>query len=356
MNPTLSLLLCCQLALYGAVMSKKVCGRPHMPDGIDEMGLKRVYEIGEQVNLGCERGYTPGKAKTATITCTASGEWSKLDLVCSPKMCQLPKPMQKPGVTEVPYKSVLNYTCDYGYVLIGANKSVCLHNGTLSAPPPMCAAVNCALPKAPIFGKIVYDDKKFSGHETRYGQTWTYECFPPRAPIGNERGWCLASGNVTEPPVCEEVSCSIPPTIENSVITFAVMRQAGYNEKVKYQCKDHYVMEGSDEIQCQKTGNWSTLPICRAPCKVNINRGRIFYNAKKIWIEDLKPNRVLHREHVVFYCLNKEQKCGIPVASQCFDGTLNIPECFKEPGKTEYHLKPKSLPSEIAMCPLEITN
>lgn len=66
-----------------------------------------------------------------------------------------------------------------------------------------------------------------------------------------------------------------------------------------------------------------------APCKVNINRGRIFYNAKKIWIGDLKPNRVLHGESVVFYCLNKELKCGIPVASQCIDGTLNTPECFK---------------------------
>ncbi|XP_010887634.1 beta-2-glycoprotein 1 isoform X1 [Esox lucius] len=355
MNPTLAFLLLCQLVLCTAVTSKKVCGRPPVTDGIDELGLKRVYEIGEQVNLGCERGYTPSKAMTARITCLASGEWTKLDLVCSPKMCPLPKPMQKPGFVEVPYKSVLNFSCDSGYVMTGANESVCLHDGTLSAPMPMCTAVSCPLPRAPKHGKIVYDDKQVSNVETQYGQSWTYECLPPRAPIGNERGSCLASGNVTEPPVCEEVSCSIPPTIENGIITFAVMREAGYKEKVKYQCKEHYVMDGSDEIQCQKTGNWSTMPVCRAPCKVNINRGRIFYNAKKIWIEDLKPNRVLHKENVVFYCLNKEKKCGIPVASQCIDGTLKTPECFKEPSKVEYNLKSKSLPSEIAMCPSDPT-
>ncbi|XP_045547230.1 beta-2-glycoprotein 1 isoform X2 [Salmo salar] len=295
MNPNLALLLLCQLALYTSVTSKNVCGHPPVTDGMDTLGLKHVYEIGKEVTLACERGYTPVKAKTASITCSASGEWTKLDLVCSPKMCPLPKPMQKPGMIDVPFKSVLNYTCDDGYVMIGANESVCLHDGTLSAPPPMCKAVSCALPQAPKHGKIVYDNKKFTGDEIQYGQSWTYECLPPRAPIGNERGSCLASGNVTEPPVC------------------------------------------------------------KAPCKVNINRGRIFYNAKKIWIGDLKPNRILHGESVVFYCLNKELKCGSPVASQCIDGTLNTPECFKEPGKMEYTLKPKSLPSEIAMCPTDLT-
>ena len=65
-----------------------------------------------------------------------------------------------------------------------------------------------------------------------------------------------------------------------------------------------------------------------APCTVGIKRGRIFYNAKKLWIGDLKPNRVLHGENVVFYCLNREDRCGYPVASTCNDGTLPIPECF----------------------------
>lgn len=66
-----------------------------------------------------------------------------------------------------------------------------------------------------------------------------------------------------------------------------------------------------------------------APCTVGIKRGRIFYNAKKLWIANLKPNRVLHKEHVVFYCLNRADRCGYPVASTCNDGTLPIPECFE---------------------------
>lgn len=350
MAPTLALLVLCQLALYTTATSKKVCSRPLVTDGIDELTLKRVYEVGEEVTLTCEQGYLPSTATPRRMTCSATGEWTQSDLICSPKMCPIPRPLQPlaMGRTEAPFKSVLNYTCDDGYVMLGANESRCLHDGTWSNPPPVCKAVNCPLPKPPVGGRIVHD-KPVTGNTIMYGQGWTYECNRPKAP-SYERGSCMADGSATEPPVCQDVSCAVPTGIPNGFITFAVMRQHGYKEKVKYACNDHYVLDGEAEIQCQNTGNWSSKPVCRAPCTVGIKRGRIFYNAKKIWIADLKPNRVLHGEHVAFYCLNKAERCGYPVASTCNDGTLPIPECFEEPGKVEYTLRAKTLPSEIAMC------
>ncbi|XP_028273405.1 beta-2-glycoprotein 1-like [Parambassis ranga] len=350
MAPTLALLLLCQVALYTTVTSKKVCGRPPVPDGIDVSTLKRVYEVGEEVTLTCEQGYLPSAAATHRITCTAAAEWTPSNLACSPKMCPIPRALQPlaMGRTEAPFKSVLNYTCDDGYVIQGANESRCLHDGTWSHPPPLCKAVNCPLPKAPTDGQIVHD-KPVTGTTTMYGQGWTYECNRPKAP-SYERGSCMADGTVTEPPVCREVSCPIPTNIPNGFITFAVMRLHGYKETVKYGCNEHYALDGKAEIQCQNTGSWSAKPICRAPCTVGIKRGRIFYNGRKIWISDLKPNRVLHGEHVAFYCLNKTERCGYPVVSTCNDGTLPIPECFEEPGKVEYSLRAKTLPSEITMC------
>ncbi|XP_039890218.1 beta-2-glycoprotein 1-like [Simochromis diagramma] len=350
MSPALALLLLSQVALYTTVTSAKVCSRPPTTDGIDSSTLKRVYEVGEEVTLTCEQGYLPSRTPSARITCTATGEWTQANLACSPKMCQIPRPLQPfaKGRTEVPFKSVLNFTCDDGYVLIGSNETRCLHDNTWSHPPPLCKAVNCPLPKPPSDGRIVHD-KPLTGTTTKYGQAWTYECNPPKAP-SYERGFCMANGGVTEPPVCRDVSCPIPTNIPNGIITFAVMRQHGYKEKVRYACSEHYVLEGRDEIQCQNTGNWSSKPVCRAPCTVGIKRGRIFYNSKKIWIGDLKPNRVLHGEHVAFYCLNKTDKCGYPVATTCNDGNLPIPGCFEEPGRMDYSLRPKKLPSEITMC------
>ncbi|KAM3865307.1 beta-2-glycoprotein 1-like [Diretmus argenteus] len=350
MSPTLALLLLCQAALYSTATSKTVCGRPPVTNGMEESTLKRVYEPAEEVTLTCAPGYVASTANPRRISCTAAGQWTPSDLTCSPRMCPIPKPLQAlaMGRTEVPFKTVLNFTCDDGYVMEGANESRCLNDGTWSHPPPLCKAVSCALPKAPRDGRIVHDNR-VAGATTIYGQGWTYECNPPKAP-SFERGSCMADGNATEPPVCREVSCTIPAMLPNGFITFAIMRVHGYKEKVKYACNDHYVLDGEAEIQCQNTGNWSTMPVCRAPCAVGIKRGRIFYNAKKLWIGDLKPNRVLHGEPVVFYCLNKSEKCGYPVASVCHDGNLPIPECFVEPGKVEYTLRPKSLPSEITTC------
>uniref|UniRef100_A0A0E9RPN3 Beta-2-glycoprotein-1 fifth domain-containing protein n=1 Tax=Anguilla anguilla TaxID=7936 RepID=A0A0E9RPN3_ANGAN len=50
------------------------------------------------------------------------------------------------------------------------------------------------------------------------------------------------------------------------------------------------------------------------------------------------------------YCKNEEKECGYPVVTRCVDGTLKIPECFKEPGRVTYNMRPKTLPSEIKMC------
>uniref|UniRef100_A0A8D3B7L4 Beta-2-glycoprotein 1 n=1 Tax=Scophthalmus maximus TaxID=52904 RepID=A0A8D3B7L4_SCOMX len=306
MASTLAVLLLCQTVLYTSVTSKKVCGHPPTTDGISESTLKLVYEVGEEVTLTCEQGYLPSTTAPRRISCTATGEWTQSNL----NNCDL-------------RLSIIMYT----YVMLGANESSCLHNGTWSDPPPLCKAVNCPLPKPLRDGRIVHD-KPVTGATTMYGQGWTYECNPPKAP-SYERGSCMADGSASEPPVCREVSCTIPVGIPNGFITFAVMRIHGYKEKVKYGCNENYILDGEAEIQCQNTGHWSSKPVCRAPCKVGIKRGRILYNAKKLWIADLKPNRVLHGEHVVFYCLNRAERCGYPVASTCHDGTLPLPECFE---------------------------
>uniref|UniRef100_A0A8C3B297 Beta-2-glycoprotein 1 n=1 Tax=Cyclopterus lumpus TaxID=8103 RepID=A0A8C3B297_CYCLU len=348
MAPALALLLLCQVALYTTVTSKNVCGRPDVADGIEELTLNRVYEVGDQVNLVCERGFLPSTATPRKLTCTDTGGWTPSDLACSREFTG-PLDSHSAGaiLKQLEFLNCYNHPKVEGVSKTG-EKSRCSHDGTWSNPPPLCKAVNCPLPKSPRDGRIVFD-KPVTGSTTMYGQGWTYECNPRMAP-SYERGSCMADGSTTEPPLCREVSCTIPTGIPNGFITFAVMRQHGYKETVKYACNEHYILDGEAEIQCQNSGNWSSKPVCRVPCAVGIKRGRIFYNAKKLWIGDLKPNRVLHGEHVAFYCLNRAERCGYPVASTCNDGTIPIPECFEEPGKVEYTLRAKTLPSEITMC------
>ncbi|XP_062402439.1 beta-2-glycoprotein 1-like [Sardina pilchardus] len=345
------LLLLFEVSFYAAVSSKKVCGRPTVSGEVEVEALQRVYEPGEEAVLSCAPGYTRAGGSRVLI-CTRDGDWGKVSLKCAPKSCP-PPDNPTHGTAEfidIVYKSTINYTCDEGYNLNGTTNSTCMHDGKWSHPPPVCEPVTCGLAPIPISGKIVYD-KKPVGDIVTFGFGGRYECLPPLALFGNERASCSAHGNWTAPPECRPVECPVPARISHGFITFAVRREHGYKERVKYGCDVNYVMDGAPEIECEKTGQWSTKPVCRAPCTVGIKRGRIFYNAKKMWIEDFKPNRLLHNEYVAVYCLNKEKKCGYPIATQCVDGTLKIPECYEEPSGTTYNIHSKSLPSEINMCP-----
>lgn len=146
------------------------------------------------------------------------------------------------------------------------------------------------------------------------------------------------------------VTCPPPEKIERGYMSSNDKRKYDYMETIKYGCHGDFVIEGSQEIVCQKYGNWSEKPSCKgtnhiialhmhthkyinilfpAPCSVGIHRGRILYRGQRLWIKELTPNRILHNELVSVYCLNKERNCGYAVSTQCTDGNLKIPECFE---------------------------
>uniref|UniRef100_A0A3Q3VWV8 Beta-2-glycoprotein 1 n=1 Tax=Mola mola TaxID=94237 RepID=A0A3Q3VWV8_MOLML len=201
--------------------------------------------------------------------------------------------------------SNLNKLVIIRYVIQGASETRCLHDGTWRAPPPLCKAVNCLLPKPPRDGRIVHD-KTVTGTTVMYGHSWTYERDPPMVP-SYERDSCMADGTATEPPECRG-QLRAP----NDLFFFLIMQAIP-------------LVNSQNLLQKCSMDSVLSLP---APCAVGIKSSHNFYNGKKLWIADLKPNRVLHGEHVTFYCLKKADRCGYPVVSTCNDGTLPIPECF----------------------------
>lgn len=81
-------------------------------------------------------------------------------------------------------------------------------------------AVNCPLPKPLRDGRIVHD-KPVTGATTMYGQGWTYECNPPKAP-SYERGSCMADGSASEPPVCRGTQMPVKCIFSNRLSLFHV--------------------------------------------------------------------------------------------------------------------------------------
>ncbi|XP_072538902.1 beta-2-glycoprotein 1-like [Salminus brasiliensis] len=347
--PQLLLLLLCHAGLFVSVTPQNVCQRPPPQDGSELTGGQVFFEPGTEVMLSCSQGYTP-TGGSRSIVCKSSGEWTERTLKCSRKRCPVPDQPQNGRVdfTDIVYESTLTYSCDEGYVLHGDVSSECLHTARWSNPFPECKPVTCDLPDVPPYAKIVYD-RPVKGNITEFGFGGTYECRPPMVLFGNARATCGADGFWTRPPQCRLVMCPVPTSIDNGFLSFAEQREYGYKERVKYGCVDPFVLDGPKESECEETGQWSRKPVCRAPCSVDIKRGRILYNGKKIWIEDFEPNQVPHSQQVAVYCLDEARKCGYPVKAYCVDGLLEIPACFEEPNDLKYKLS-SSLPSEITVC------
>ncbi|KAG7326820.1 hypothetical protein KOW79_010221 [Hemibagrus wyckioides] len=344
------LLFIWHMCLLTTVTADNVCNRPPEENGSELSGGQLFFEPGTEVTLSCSQGYSSAGG-SRKITCKKNGEWTMRELKCNPKRCPVPESLQngKADFDGIVYKTVITYSCLEGYILDGATQSQCLHTGQWSQPTPECRPVVCDLPVIPPYAKIVYD-RQFSGDTVEFGFGGTYECLPPMALFGEKRATCTADGTWSEPPECKLVTCPVPIVIDNGFLSFAELREHGYKEKVKYGCNNPYVLDGTVEVECEKTGSWSRIPECKAPCKVNIERGRIFYKGLKKWIEDFKPNQVLHSESVTVYCLDEKRSCGYPVSMQCRDGQMPIPACYNEPSYTKYKFNSGSLPSEIKQC------
>ncbi|XP_067914603.1 beta-2-glycoprotein 1-like isoform X2 [Heterodontus francisci] len=274
------------------------------------------------------------------------------EYVSAARSCPVPKMLENGEMhaTDFKFGNVVYYNCIEGYILKGLNRSTCLSDGTWSDQQQSCEPVQCP-PHTPLEnGKINLHHTGRSNTASVFGDMIVYECTKGLALIGNETGFCLANGKWTNAPQCKEVKCGFPPKIVNGFMVFALKISYNYRESIEYGCIANYILDGSRQITCEKTGNWTTQPMCRAPCILPIKRGRIFYNLEKIWIGDLPKKRILHKERVAFYCKNKQRKCGYPVLTQCIDGNIEIPSCFEEPSHFSYTFRSGSLPSEIAQC------
>uniref|UniRef100_A0A3Q3F2R3 Beta-2-glycoprotein 1 n=1 Tax=Labrus bergylta TaxID=56723 RepID=A0A3Q3F2R3_9LABR len=331
------------------------CFRPKLADNIDMEGLQRYFSPGSELALFCKQGFTPILGPRR-IVCGTSGDWTKTKFKCIPKRCPYPDELSDGEMyyEDTVYQSTINYTCNEGYTLTGASSAECLANGHGSIHKVdfsvySLTAVTCGLPPIPLNGMIIYD-KRIQGNSTEYGLTGTYRCRPPFVVFGKARAECTASGNWTKTPECRVVTCPQPENIDRGYMSVNEERDYDYMEKVKFGCHSDYVLEGSHEIVCQQNGNWSEKPSCKVPCSLGIQRTRILYRGQKMWIKDLNPKRVMHREIISVFCMDKTRKCGYAVSTQCIDGKLKIPDCFEEPSSIDYNLHSSSLPSEVQQC------
>ncbi|XP_043941041.1 beta-2-glycoprotein 1-like [Protopterus annectens] len=234
------------------------------------------------------------------------------------------------------------YSCPPGYVM--RSSSSCSENGLWSAPSIWCELRSCAFPGQLMNGQITVKDLNFQS-------TINFTCNSGYVLKGSPNSTCQEDETWSKPlPVCELVKCLYPDSIPNGFLGLAPRRHYHYQETLGYACYNDYTLEGPTMITCKETGEWSQKPACKANCVIPTKRGRISYQGKKIWLEDLPEQKVKHNDTFYFYCKDKEKECGMAMLTQCLDGKVTIPSCFKEPSLFTYQFRRSSLPSEIKPC------
>uniref|UniRef100_A0A8D2K850 Beta-2-glycoprotein 1 n=1 Tax=Theropithecus gelada TaxID=9565 RepID=A0A8D2K850_THEGE len=289
----------CHVALAG-----RTCPKPDdLPFSI-VVPLKTFYQPGEEITYSCKPGYV-SRGGMRRFICPLTGMWPINTLKCTRK-----------SIVEMFY-------------LNGANSAKCTEEGQWSPGIPVCAPITCPPPSVPMFATLrVY--KPSAGNNSFYQDTAVFECLPQHAMFGNDTITCTTHGNWTKLPECREVKCPFPLRPDNGFVNYPAKPVLYYKDKATFGCHDGYSLDGPEEIECTKLGNWSAVPSCKASCKVPVKRATVVYQGERVKIQEKFKNGMLHGDKVSFFCKNKEKKCSYMEDAQCIDGTIEVPKCFKE--------------------------
>ena len=213
------------------------------------------YTYGSSIQYVCEENYDLfGPSRR---TCQGDGKWTEMDPSCLPKRCPQPPVekyarMQADGAFMV--GSHVSFDCETGYNLVGQHTLKC-KGDKWDAPFPQCAKVQCNSPK--LSNGVMYEGRSFA-----YGDKLRLKCMAGYVLVGNEFCTCEADGKwIDTDAVCEPVSCSTPPYVNNTIVH---SKEYVFGEYVFYQCKTGYEIAGNNLLQCNEMGDWvGNTPKCK---------------------------------------------------------------------------------------------
>ncbi|XP_065179367.1 sushi, von Willebrand factor type A, EGF and pentraxin domain-containing protein 1-like [Sycon ciliatum] len=217
-------------------------------------------KIGDQVTLGsvaqfeCNAGFQLSGSEQRT--CQTDGTWSGDPAQCVPIMCPIPRPIANGGYTGDGFAvgNELDFYCNAGHRLAGAEQLICLPDGTWNMPLPSCMVVDCGNPGRPENGARQGDAFTYTNHVT-------YSCNDGYRLLGSTVRHCLADGTWSgEPASCNLGSCGDPGTPR-----FGSRKMSGttVGDTVDWECDRGYKIVGEPAAECQMNGRWTRpTPTC----------------------------------------------------------------------------------------------
>ncbi|KAI1891513.1 hypothetical protein AGOR_G00144580 [Albula goreensis] len=290
----INLILC--FALWGGshvLVVEADCSRlPYVENAdVSEKSLKSNYTEGDELLFNCRVGYV--SSRRITYKCVDRRWNAGRRINCSPKQCELPEDITNGHYeivngTEFVFGTVIKYFCDEGYMLVGRSDTrLCLSEGW-SDRVPHCEVVKCV---AELNNPNVIVSGQGDGGPIKYGHVLHFKCESSELTlVGEPEVVCLSNGTWSSPfPSCREeitsqitptmrtgtgfsgYSCGPPPSIPFADITGLQKAVYKNGDRVEYQCKKQYVVQGSLIATCSY-GNWHQYQQlkCLEPCVVTV--------------------------------------------------------------------------------------
>ncbi|XP_072130136.1 P-selectin-like isoform X5 [Mobula birostris] len=164
------------------------------------------------------------------------------------------------------YNSTCDFSCVEGFSIQEDKEKRlrCTASSTWTAPVPKCEANRCR--GVEVSRKDVMNCSDPFG-KFRYNSTCTFGCREGYVVDGAERIQCLASGQWTErPPRCKVQQCETLATLEHGTMNcIDPIQDFGYNSTCDFNCSEGFLLNGLSRLQCKISGQWSgQTPTCEA--------------------------------------------------------------------------------------------
>nr|XP_045229548.1 sushi, von Willebrand factor type A, EGF and pentraxin domain-containing protein 1 [Macaca fascicularis] len=212
------------------------------------------FLYGTMVSYTCNPGYE--LLGNPVLICQEDGTWNGSAPSCISIDCDLPIAPENGFLrfTESSMGSAVQYSCKPGHILVGSDLRLCLQNREWSGASPRCEAISCKKPNPIMNGSI-------KGSNYTYLSMLYYECDPGYVLNGTERRICQDDKNWDEDePICIPVDCGSPPVLANGQVRGD---EYTFQKEIEYTCNEGFLLEGARSQACLANGSWSgATPDC----------------------------------------------------------------------------------------------
>lgn len=223
--------------------------------------------LGTVLHFTCDNGYS--LVGTSSIQCQKDGQWSGVFPLC----LLINIDCGDPGTplhsvkfySNTTLGSVISFSCLSGYMLVGVTSIQCNSDGKWSDALPRCLPTDCGDPGEPLFGR-----RELSN--TTYRSTVNYTCVNSTYYLleGSATRQCLANGSWSGSlPSCVLIDCGYPESSAfNGTVDFF---NTTVGSLATYHCEVGYKLVGEAQHICLTNGTWSgTVPTCVAITHCNV--------------------------------------------------------------------------------------